>query len=102
MSSEDPLELQGASWWEEKKFREQTWNAKRQEHEMDAAAKLEATRVKEHEEFLAKVKQAREVLSAKEARCSGAPAEAGGSHSDEWEGWSLVSESDVEDVLAFT
>ena len=102
MSSEEPLELQGASWWQKNKFTEETWNAKRQEHELDAAAKLEAKRAKEHEEFLAKVKQAKEVLPAKEARSSGAPAEAGGSQSDEWEDWSLMSESDVEDVPAFS
>ena len=98
MSSEEPLELQGASWWKGKKFAEETWNAKRQEHELDAAAQLEAKRAKEQEEFLAKVKQAKEVLPAKEARSSGAPVEAGSSQSDEWDGWSLVSESDVEDV----
>ena len=98
MSSEEPLELQGASWWKGKKFAEETWNAKRQEHELDAAAQLEAKRAKEHEEFLAKVKQAKEVLPAKEARSSGAPVEAGSSQSDEWDGWSLVSESDAEDV----
>ena len=102
MSSEEPLELQGASWWTEKKFTEETWNAKRQEHELDAAAKLEAKRAQEHQEFLAKVKESKEVLPAKEARSSGAPAEAGGSQSDEWDDWSLLSESDVEDVPAFT
>ena len=50
----------------------------------------------------ADVRPASEVLPVKEARSSGAPAEAGGSQSDEWEDWSLVSESDVEDVPAFT
>ena len=50
----------------------------------------------------AEVCPASEVLPAKEALSSGAPAEAGCSQSDEWEDWSLVSESDVEDVPAFT
>ena len=48
----------------------------------------------------AEVCPASEVLPAKGARSSGSPAEAGGSQSDEWEDWSLVSESDVEDVAA--
>ena len=98
MSSEEPLELQGASWWKENRFTEETWNAKRQEHELDAAAKLESKRAQENEEFLANVKQAKEVLPAKEARSSGAPVEAGSSQSDEWDDWSVVTESDVEDV----